>query len=102
MNPALFDVLDWVEEMREDLRSNMVRGPAGLTVRSAAGVDFDWAACGTPTQYRRHLRLKIPPCHLCRAAEARRSQDRYRKSGLEVSFARQLHDINLKLNGATR
>lgn len=36
---------------------------------------FDWAACGTPKQYRKHLRHKIPPCTPCLEAEARRQQD---------------------------
>ena len=36
---------------------------------------FDWAACGTSAQYRKHLRHKIPICYKCRQAEsARRSR----------------------------
>lgn len=37
---------------------------------------FDWAACGTPAQYQKHLRYKIPACPACRRAENRRVQDR--------------------------
>lgn len=41
---------------------------------------FDWAACGTSAQYRKHLLHKIPVCEACRRAENRRVQDRQKKS----------------------
>ncbi|AEJ92152.1 hypothetical protein SEA_YEET_95 [Mycobacterium phage Yeet] len=37
---------------------------------------FDWAMCGTPAQYKKHLRHNIPMCEPCRKAESRRQQDR--------------------------
>lgn len=37
---------------------------------------FDWAACGTASQYRKHLRHGIAVCDSCRRAENRRNQDR--------------------------
>ncbi|WP_085980785.1 hypothetical protein [Mycolicibacterium phlei] len=40
---------------------------------------FDWAACGTAAQYRKHLRHGIPPCQACLKAERRRVQDAYRR-----------------------
>lgn len=39
---------------------------------------FDWAACGSTKQYRKHLRHNIPMCEACRRAENRRTQDRKR------------------------
>lgn len=38
---------------------------------------FDWAACGTAKQYRKHLRHRVPMCEPCRRAENRRNQDRW-------------------------
>ena len=40
---------------------------------------FDWAACGTPKQYQKHLRLGVPMCEACRKAENRRTQDSRKK-----------------------
>ena len=40
---------------------------------------FDWAACGTPKQYRKHLRQNVPMCDACRRAENRRVQDSQKK-----------------------
>lgn len=34
---------------------------------------FDWAACGTPAQYRKHYRYNIPMCDECRRAESLRT-----------------------------
>lgn len=66
MNPALVDVLDWVEELRDDLRANMPR--RGVKREPY----FDFAKCGTVANYRQHLRLGIPVCGSCKQAEALR------------------------------
>lgn len=47
--------------------------------RSGYGI-FDSAACGTPAQYKKHLRYKIPMCESCRQAENRRTQDQRKKT----------------------
>lgn len=41
---------------------------------------LDFAKCGTPSQYRLHMRRDRKPCRACRQAEARRSQDRWARS----------------------
>lgn len=109
MNPALVDVLDWVEEMREDLQTKLYhRSPPGPAPH------FDWAACGTPAQHRKHVRYGIPICDACRAAESRRFADRWHAGGmaekqrlrresardLERDFAQMVHTVNVQLNGA--
>lgn len=38
---------------------------------------FDWAACGSPAQYKKHQRHGVPMCEACRAAENRRSAGRH-------------------------
>ncbi|WPH57710.1 HNH homing endonuclease [Mycobacterium phage WXIN] len=38
---------------------------------------FDWAACGTTAQYKKHLNHGIPTCRACRDAENRYNHDKY-------------------------
>lgn len=70
---ALVDVLDWTEELREDLRNNM------RSVRQPLSIDF--AKCGTPGNYRKHERLGETPCRSCRDAEYRRTSDWRKRNG---------------------
>lgn len=49
---------------------------------------FDWAACGTDKQYRKHLRHGITPCEPCRQAESRRVVDVRVKHGATILASR--------------
>ncbi|QPO16702.1 hypothetical protein SEA_KASHFLOW_94 [Mycobacterium phage KashFlow] len=57
----------------------LLRGKAMDDPRGNVGI-FDWAACGTPAQYRKHFRHGIPLCDACRKAESRRQKDRREKA----------------------
>src|SRR5438270_11137517 len=78
MNPALVDTLDWVEEMRDDLREGMIRQSDGHRH------SFDPAKCGTSANYRQHLRLGIPPCRSCRQVESIRTSKYRQDNGEKV------------------
>lgn len=109
MNPALVDVLDWVEEMRRSLLDNPSR--TKLSTPPGPKPFFDWAACGTAAQYRKHLRHGQQPCAACRAAESRRQADarirrlaRRRQLYAErkdwrTSFNQMISDVNDDLRG---
>lgn len=102
MIAALADTLDWVEEMREDLRDNL---PAARRGCHGPAPQFDWAACGTPAQYRKHLRQKIPTCEPCRQAECRRQADcrqgksskRSKQTAWLSEFNRMIEKVNADL-----
>lgn len=49
---------------------------------------FDWAACGTTAQYRKHLRHGIPVCERCRAAESARCARWRAKQDIDVINAK--------------
>ena len=40
---------------------------------------FDWAACGSSAQFKKHCRQGVPMCEACRRAENRRTQDSRKK-----------------------
>lgn len=56
-----------------------VAGYEGLYESNGCGrvrSTFDFAKCGTPANYRAHLRRGEKPCRSCRQAESRRQRDR--------------------------
>lgn len=60
--------------------------------------ELDFAKCGTPANYRAHLRRGEKACQACLRAEARRTQDSKRKhlSGWAKKKARRerrAHDV---------
>lgn len=64
--------LEWVEEYRRDWirRHRAVPGRPGPRPEP-----IDFAKCGTPSNYRKHLREGQRPCTSCRQSENRRVQD---------------------------
>ena len=53
--------------------------PAARGAKRGPKPTFDWAACGTPAQCRKHYRQGVPMCEACRRAENRRRQDSKKK-----------------------
>lgn len=78
MTAPLIDVLDWVEELREDLRGRLSHPESGTKL------NLDPAKCGTSANYRQHLRLGIPPCASCRAVETYRTWKYRERNGDKV------------------
>lgn len=66
---------DAIQKRRTDLRGRGLLAPT----RPGPKPFFDFAACGTAKQFRRHLRYGVPMCEACRRAENRRNQDRAKK-----------------------
>ncbi|AID58890.1 hypothetical protein PBI_GAIA_71 [Mycobacterium phage Gaia] len=54
------------------VRGTYLYGPP----RSGPRPYFDWAACGTPAQARKHYRLNIPICEPCKEADNHRRRER--------------------------
>jgi hypothetical protein len=54
---------------------------------------LDWAACGSPANYRAHLRRGEPACRACKKAEARDRRDRPYSRCHQCDRAAQVHGL---------